>query len=190
MYRRARRDEPVEVWTKAQAGEARLKALARPPRVLHLATHGFYRAPSTPQDRPLLLAGVALAGANRALEDAGQDGVLHAIEAQDLDLEGTELVVLSACETAQGQVDYGEGVSGLVRALRTAGARYVMVTLRPVGDRGAAEFTRRFYHHWLGQAGRSDPAAALRAAQLEAIADAAKGAGADQTWAQFVLIGG
>ena len=100
MYRRARRDEPVEVWTKAQAGEARLKALARPPRVLHLATHGFYRAPSTPQDRPLLLAGVALAGANRALEDAGQDGVLHAIEAQDLDLEGTELVVLSACETA------------------------------------------------------------------------------------------
>ena len=67
-----------------------------------------------------------------------------------------------------------------------------MVTLRPVGDRGAAEFTRRFYHHWLGQAGRSDPAAALRAAQLEAITAPAghSGGGPDQTWAQFVLIGG
>ena len=70
----------------------------------------------------MLLAGVALAGANQALKTPGQDGILYAIEAQDLNLDGTELVVLSACETAQGQIDYGEGVSGLVRALRTAGA--------------------------------------------------------------------
>jgi CHAT domain-containing protein len=88
--------------------------------------HGFYRAADRPQDRPMLLSGVALAEANKALRDSGEDGILYAIEAQGLNLEGTELVVLSACETAQGQIDYAEGVSGLVRAFRTAGVRYVL----------------------------------------------------------------
>jgi len=183
----------VEVWTGAEAREERLRGLARPPRVLHLATHGFYHAPTTPQDRPLLLAGMALAGANLALREASQDGILYAIEAQDLDLEGTELVVLSACETARGQVDYGEGVSGQARALRTAGARYVLVALRPVDDRTARDFMVNFYRHWLGQA-RGDPAAALRAAQLEVLARppqarSVRRSGRD-TWAHFALIGG
>jgi CHAT domain-containing protein len=185
-YRVNRRDEPVELWSGQEASEARLKALARPPRVLHLATHGFYGAADRPQDRPMLLAGVALAGANRALRDAGEDGILYAIEAQGLNLEGTELVVLSACETAQGQIDYAEGVSGLVRAFRTAGARYVLVALRPVGDQGASTFMQRFYHHWLAQTG-SDPAAALRAAQIEAITAPKPH---DPTWAYFALVGG
>ena len=181
-----RRDEPVELWSEHDASEARLKALPRPPRVLHLATHGFYRAADRPQDRPMLLAGVALADANRALREAGEDGILYAIEAQGLNLEGTELVVLSACETAQGQIDYAEGVSGLVRAFRTAGARYVLVALRPVGDQSASSFMQRFYYHWLAQAG-SDPAAALRAAQVEAITAPEPH---DPTWAYFSLIGG
>ena len=86
-----------------------------PPRVLHLATHGFYRAPKEPADQPMLLAGVALAGANRSLQPDGKDGILYALEAQDLNLDGTELVVLSACDTALGQIDYGEGVSGRQR---------------------------------------------------------------------------
>jgi CHAT domain-containing protein len=167
LYRRARPDEPVEVWEGADASEARLRARERPPRVLHLATHGFYRP-----------------------ADARRDGVLHATEAQDLDLEGTELVALSACETAQGSIDHGEGVSGLVRALRTAGARRAVVALRPVGDAGAAEFVGRFYRHWLGQS-RGDPAAACRAAQLEAMAAAPAGPSRrDQVWAHSVLVGG
>ena len=186
QYRVNRRDEPVELWSEQDASEARLKALPRPPRVLHLATHGFYRAADRPQDRPMLLAGVALADANRALREAGEDGILYAIEAQGLNLEGTELVVLSACETAQGQIDYAEGVSGLVRAFRTAGVRYVLAALRPVGDQGASTFMQRFYHHWLAQAG-SDPAAALRAAQVEAITAPEPH---DPTWAYFSLVGG
>ena len=189
LYRSARPGEPVTAWQGAAASKARLRALEQPPRVLHLATHGFYRPAGAPSDRPLLLSGVALAGANRALRDAGQDGILYAIEAQDLNLEGTELVALSACETGQGQVDYGEGVSGLVQALRTAGARHVLVTLRPVSDEGAARFMGSFYRHWLSQA-RSDPAAAFQAAQREAIsAMPASPAGGDPTWAQFVLVG-
>ena len=59
--------------------------------------------------------------------------------------------MLSACETAQGQIDHAEGVSGLVRALRTAGARYVLVTLRPVSDEGASDFMLRFYRRWLAE---------------------------------------
>src|SRR5689334_16714115 len=151
-----RSGEPVEVWTGADASEARLKALPRPPRVLHLATHGFYCSPLAPHERPLLLSFIALAGANHALRDPRRDGILHAIEVQDLNLDGTELVVLAACETAQAQIDYGEGVSGLVRALRAAGARHVLVTLRPISDEGAVDFMQRFYRHWLGQA-ESDP---------------------------------
>lgn len=199
LYRAARPGESVDLLTGAAASEAALTG--RPaPRVLHLATHGFYLPATVDEDRPLLLSGIALAGANRALAATGQDGILYAIEAQDLDLEGTELVVLSACETAQGQVEYGEGVAGLVRALRTAGARHVLATLRPVEDQAALAFMRRFYRHYLAQA-TPDPAAALRAAQIEAMREAGEAGGPDRglgrpagggdaVWAQFVLFGG
>ena len=185
LYHAARRDEPIELRRGAEATEDWLKAKREPPRVLHLATHGFYREAEHPLDRPMLLAGVALAGANRALADATEDGVLYAIEAQDLDLEGTELVVLSACDTAQGAVDYSEGVEGLARALRTAGAQRVLVALWPLGDWSAGAFMERFYRRWLSMRD-PDPANALRVAQREAIAakiDPAR-------WAPFVLIGG
>jgi CHAT domain-containing protein/tetratricopeptide (TPR) repeat protein len=186
QYRIMRKDEAVEMWTGKAASEARLKALEKPPRVLHLATHGFYRVPLEPADQPMLLAGVVLAGANRGLrgERLGEDGLLYAVEAQDLNLEGTELVVLSACETAQGQIEQGEGVYGLVRALRTAGAAHVLVALRPVGDVAARDFMDRFYHHWLKQA-RSDPAAALQQTQRDYLAGRATG-----DWTPFILIGG
>lgn len=199
LYRAARPGESVDLLTGAAASEAALTG--RPaPRVLHLATHGFYLPATVDEDRPLLLSGIALAGANRALAATGQDGILYAIEAQDLDLEGTELVVLSACETAQGQVEYGEGVAGLVRALRTAGARHVLATLRPVEDQAALAFMRRFYRRYLAQA-TPDPAAALRAAQIEAMREAGEAGGPDRglgrpagggdaVWAQFVLFGG
>ena len=191
QYRRARRDEPVSVIPGdrgPQPTKPWLLAL-RPPRVLHLATHGFYWPDKIAADRPMLLAGIALAGANQTLHHGGQDGILFALEAQDLNLEGSELVVLSACDTAQGRYDYGDGVAGLVRALRTAGARNVLVALRPVGDQSAAEFMQRFYHHWLTQTGPSDPAAALHAAQREYLGQPDR-ASNDQAWAAFILVEG
>ena len=181
QYRIWRRDEPVSIVEGDKPTKAWLMALP-PPRVLHLATHGFYRARKEPADQPMLLAGVALAGANQSLKRQDVSGILYALEAEDLNLEGTELVVLSACDTALGQIDYGEGVSGLVRALRTAGARNVLVTLRRVDDAGAEQFMERFYFYWFKQP-RSDPAAALRDAQREAAAQS------DPTWGSFVLIG-
>jgi CHAT domain-containing protein len=93
------------------------------------------------------------------------DGILFALEAQGLNLEGTELVVLSACDTAQGSLDYSEGVFfGLARALRTAGARNVLVTLWKLNDGEARDFMVEFYKTWLAQV-RSDPAKALRVTQ-------------------------
>ena len=138
-------------------------ALKLPPRVLHLATHGFYLAGESRE--PMLLSGIALAGANRELDGDSAEGILFALEAQGLNLEGTELVVLSACDTAQGSLDYSEGVFGLARALRTAGARNVLVTLWKLNDGEARDFMVAFYKTWLGQV-RSDPAKALRDTQL------------------------
>jgi CHAT domain-containing protein len=181
-YQRLRKDEPAEVWSGTDASKARLMAMKSPPRVLHLATHGFYLANETRD--PMLQSGVALAGANRALAEGG-GGMLFALEAQGLNLEGTELVVLSACDTAQGSLDYSEGVYGLVRALRLAGARNVLVTLWPVKDDEARDFMVTFYKNWLNQV-HSEPAKALRDTQLSYLKqDKLRD---PRVWAPYILI--
>jgi CHAT domain-containing protein len=185
-YQRYRKDEPAEVWPGAEASETRLKALKAPPRVLHLATHGFYLPGDAPE--PMLLSGIALAGANRALADKDDDGILFALEAQGLNLDGSELVVLSACDTAQGSLDYSEGVYGLVRALRTAGARNVLVTLWPLNDGEARDFMIAFYKRWLAQSGRSDPAKALRETRLAYITHTNPTLRDPRVWAPYVLV--
>lgn len=188
LYQVNRRDEPAEIWQDQKASEMRLKSLARPPRVLHLATHGFYRQQTETADRPMLLAGVTLSGANQALKDAEEDGILYAIEAQGLNLEGTELVVLSACDTAKGQPAYGEGVYGLVRALRTAGAANILVTLSPVQDTGASQFMQAFYSHMLQK--DVTPAEALRTTKLDYINSDDQNLNNPNAWAPYQLIGG
>jgi hypothetical protein len=127
----------AEVLTGRQATKAALKRVEAP-RVLHIATHGFFlddagdsanaapgtRAISAKVDtkNPLLRSGLALAGAN--LNRNGSDGgILTALEASDLNLWGTKVVTLSACETGIGEVKNFEGVYGLRRAFFLAGAR-------------------------------------------------------------------
>ena len=89
-----------------------------------------------------------------------EDGLLYSLEALGLNLQGTELVALSACETGRGAVDYSEGAFGLVRSLRVAGATSVLMTLYPVNDGEARDFMIAFYKRWLAQR-QSDPAAVL-----------------------------
>jgi CHAT domain-containing protein len=115
------------------------------------------------------------------------DGLLFAIEACDLNLNGTELVVLSACETARGWIDYGEGISGLVRGFRVAGARNVLVTTRPVSDERTADFMQVFYWFLLDDAEKS-PAAALRETQRYYLRPNSRLVN-DPTWEDFMLIG-
>ncbi len=182
-----------QVWLAGDAAEARLKALAAPPKVLHLATHGFYLSNDSDLiDRPMVLSGVALAGANRGLKGQfgpnGEDGILYALEVQDLNLEDTELVALSACDTGVGTLDYSEGVYGLVRAFRIAGARHVLMSLWKVGDAAAREFMVRFYRTWLDGSKPKDLAVALRQTQLSFIEDPDEQLRDPKVWAPFVLV--
>jgi tetratricopeptide (TPR) repeat protein/CHAT domain-containing protein len=103
-------------------------------------------------ENPLLLSGLALAGANRIADTAdgdsgltGEDGILTAEEIAALDLRGVEIASLSACDTGLGTVEIGEGVFGLRRALEIAGVRTVLMSLWPVPDREAREWMTRFY---------------------------------------------
>ncbi len=193
-YAAFRPDEPAPVvLTGTDATEAAVKALAAPPRVLHFATHGYYLASGSVAGRPLLQSGITLAGANRALRGAtgadGENGILHAVEAQTLNLFGTELVVLSACDTGQGALDYSEGLEGLPRAFYVAGAQNVLAALWPVGDTAARDFMQRFYDTWLAQE-ISDPADALRDTKLWYIAQTDPTLGDPRNWTPFVLFEG
>lgn len=110
-----------------------------------------------------------MAGANYAQKiTAGDDGLLTALEVTGMNLYGTDLVVLSACETATGDVKVGEGVYGLRRAFVLAGARNLVMSLWAVGDQTTREQMEAFYQAY----GQGDaPAEALRRAQLQILAN-------------------
>jgi len=144
-------------------------------------THGFFLADETPPppkataaaptpvapvetyENPLLRSGLAFAGANK-LASGNDDGILTALEASGLDLEGTRLVVLSACETGVGKVTNGEGVYGLRRALVIAGAESLVMSLWQVDDEATRDLMAGYYGHLKQGRGKSS---ALRDIQLE-----------------------
>jgi len=158
------------VLTGERATEARLKQLSSP-KILHLATHGFFlrdQDPNSPVEISLLRSGLALAGANlrRGGPDPADDGILTALEAAGLDLWGTKLVVLSACDTGVGEVKVGEGVYGLRRALALAGAETQVMSLWPVSDTGTRDLMIGYYKALKRGEGRGE---GLRRVQLEMI---------------------
>ncbi len=143
------------------------------PSVIHLSTHGFYYpepasdinreqllAPSTGETRfrystdPLLRSGLLMAGANLAWKGLpgppdAEDGILTAKEVSNMNLMRTHLVVLSACQTGQGDVKGSEGVEGLQRGFKMAGVRYIIMSLWEVPDKETTEFMENFYQKWL-----------------------------------------
>jgi CHAT domain-containing protein len=142
---------------------------------------------------PMLRSGLFFAGAERALRGEApvrglDDGVMTAYEASTLDLQGTELVVLSACGTGLGEVQAGEGVFGLRRALQEAGAQSVMMSLWLVPDTETRELMELFYEKWLKE---KDKVVALREAQQEMRQRVKVRYGRDLPyyWGAFVLVG-
>jgi CHAT domain-containing protein len=161
--------------------------------VIHIATHGFFLGGSgcNGQEDPLLRSGLALAGANRratagALQD---DGILTAEEVASLDLSSAELVVLSGCDTGNGEIRAGEGVLGLRRAFQVAGAKNLIMSLWPVTDEGTREWMTALYQSRFGRS--RGTAAAVREASLAQIRArrAAKQSTHPFYWAGFIALG-
>ena len=140
------------------------------PRVLHLATHGFFLKNAAEEaENPLLRSGLALAGFNNRGEKASNlDGVLTALEVSGLNLRGTQLVVMSACETGLGEVANGDGVYGLRRAFTIAGAESQLMSLWKVDDLRTQEMMVGYYQRLKDGMGRSE---ALRDIQLEMLGE-------------------
>lgn len=191
------------ILTGEHATESAVKR-ARAPGVLHIATHGFFlpgsrdataawsdgldatfaeTAAALSRESPLVRSGIALAGAN--LRASGpDDGILTALEAATLDLAGTELVVLSACETGLGAAVPGDGVHGLRRAFTIAGAETLVMSLWQVDSGRTRELMTAYYAGLREGRGRSD---AMRRAQLAMLGR--EGTAHPNVWASFIVSG-
>ena len=190
-YKKAYPNSNIQDFSGQTASEYPLKHLKTPPHVLHFATHAFYLEDTNYLQRPLLLSGLALANANKGRQGItgadGEDGILYALEATSLNLQGTELVTLSACETAQGEMDYTEGVYGLIQAFKVAGAKNILMTLKKVKDNDARVFMDAFYGRWLKTPGQH-PAVALRETKLAFIHGQDKYQQKPGFWSPYVLV--
>lgn len=157
----------VTTLTEQHATEKETVEAIRSPTILHFATHGFFLQSlpvaklSIEPRSAMQLSGLALTGGQVTLEswntgripEPDNDGILFASEVSRLDLTGTDMVVLSACETAVGKALSGEGVEGLRSGLTLAGAQNVLLTLWPVDDVITISVMDRFYRSYLDGAG-------------------------------------
>ncbi|MBI4823416.1 MAG: CHAT domain-containing protein [Nitrospirae bacterium] len=174
------------------------------PRIIHLATHGFFlkdvevkedaqrlgmlseswigKEPLSIEN-PMLRSGIVFAGANTSLKEGKDEGIVSAEKILGLRLNGTELVVLSACDTGTGDVKKGEGVFGLKRAFILAGAKTLLMSLWSVPSKETKDIMIEFY---TSMAKGKTKAEALREAKLNML----KGENPNPFfWAPFILVG-
>ncbi|MEM8640629.1 MAG: CHAT domain-containing tetratricopeptide repeat protein [Cyanobacteria bacterium P01_G01_bin.54] len=156
----------VEAILGVAASESAVAQVNRP-SILHIASHGFFaphRASADQYQNSMLLSGLVLAGLQAETNRSGQDGLLTAYEMASLNLYGTQLAVLSACDTGRGRLTAGDGIYGLRRALVLAGTESQVVSLWKVADDATQELMVRYYQKLKAGEGRSE---ALRLTQLE-----------------------
>lgn len=194
------------VMYSGKAGTERsFKALdGRNTRILHIGTHGFYAEndetnfPTMTQksfwgnleDKTLVQSGLYMAGAENVLNheiipEGVDDGILTSQEVAALDLRGLDLVSLSACQTAQGRIT-GDGVFGLQRGFKKAGANSILMSLWKVDDEATCLLMTEFYREWIGK-GKSKYAA-LQSAKNSVRSHKEKGWDAPKYWAAFILL--
>lgn len=190
----------VNSFLAANASEINIKKL-QSPRILHIATHGYFFQDIPMEDGkdrflgiekekviqdPMLRSGLLLSGANRTLKgevSIGENGLLSAAEASLLNLRETELVVLSACETGKGEETNSEGVYGLRKAFSDAGAQNIIMSLWKVDDKVTQEFMSRFYEIWINE--KTTIRQAFNRTQLEIKAKYPE----PYYWGAFILVG-
>ena len=183
------------------ATEANIKEV-KGPALMHIATHGYFLADANlgsgdamgidaenAKNNPLLRSGLILAGApdpnsQQQTSDlqSNDNGILTAYEAMNLNLEGTDLIVLSACETGLGDVKAGEGVYGLQRAFMVAGANALIMSLWKVDDAATQMLMTNFYTNWTKGGSKLK---AFKQAQLQLMAKYKD----PYYWGAFVMMG-
>lgn len=183
-----------------EASESSLKAV-NAPTLMHIATHGYFLADAdlkggdamgidaeNAKNNPLLRSGLILAGVqsqnNNSVDlNSNDNGVLTAYEAMNMSLEGTDLIILSACETGLGDVRAGEGVYGLQRAFLVAGANALIMSLWKVDDAATQELMTNFYTNWSKTGNKQK---SFKQAQLQLMAKYKD----PYYWGAFVMMGG
>ena len=145
----------AQLLTKNEATALALQE-RKAPKILHIASHAYYLPDQEKGENPLLRSGIVLAGANDPETNPKDDGYLTALEVAKVDWQGTELVVISACESGKGDIQSGEGVYGLKRAIAVAGARSSLLSLWKVDDIATADFMEKFYQKLKDGMGRSE----------------------------------
>jgi CHAT domain-containing protein len=184
-----------------EATEKNVKTL-KGPSLVHIATHGYFLQDAdenagsvfgvnaeNASSNPLLRSGLILAGAGKTITGNGgvditsnDNGVLTAYEAMNLNLEGTNLVILSACETGLGDVKSGEGVYGLQRAFQVAGADALIMSLWKVDDAATQMLMTNFYNNWIKLGNKQK---AFKQAQLQLMTKYKE----PYFWGAFVMMG-
>lgn len=188
----------VESETRLEATETRLhEMIERKPDVLHLATHGYYvsanselvnnpffrkKGSSSMQRSGIALAGAEMTWRGKTEEPDETDGIVTAAEVAEFDLKHTQLVTLSACETALGDTSF-EGVFGLQRGFKQAGVQSLLVSLWSVNDNSTALFMTAFYQRLIGGNSRQQ-------AWREAIKEVRLSYPDPYFWAPFIMLDG
>jgi CHAT domain-containing protein len=188
----------AKIYTDTSATEVSFRQLGNKSKVIHVATHGFYNRNSFSSlnnnilanmggssnyfDNPLSKCGILFAGANNSnILNKENDGVLTALEISKFNFSNVDLVVLSACETGLGDIQGSEGVYGLQRAFKLAGAASTLVSLWKVDDKSTSELMKYFYDFYNRGFSKT---VSLKLAQLEL----RKTQKSPFDWAGFILI--
>jgi CHAT domain-containing protein len=178
--------EPAQLVTGDNATLVRFLADSPRSRVLHVATHAFLLGKNCGEGNPLLHSGLVFAGGNHGAVQS----ILTAQQIASLDLSGVDWAVLSACNTGNGELRDGEGVLGLQRAFRVAGAHSVIMTLWPVDDDATRQFMHGLYAERLGHHATTADAVWTSARELLLERRAAGKSTHPWYWAGFVGSGG